>query len=115
MSATFARYDPGRPPSGAESDHPTRAQEDRKGYISTNGGNSDFPLLGAVATSRVSQLTVGSPSVSVIKNSLNMDAIFQHLTDAQKEAVSHIDGPMLILAGPGSGKTRVVTRDRKSD
>ena len=38
-----------------------------------------------------------------------MDAIFQHLTDAQREAVSHIDGPMLILAGPGSGKTRVVT------
>lgn len=31
------------------------------------------------------------------------------LTDAQLEAVRHVDGPMLILAGPGSGKTRVVT------
>lgn len=38
-----------------------------------------------------------------------MDAIFQNLTEAQKEAVAHVDGPMLILAGPGSGKTRVVT------
>ncbi len=31
------------------------------------------------------------------------------LTDAQLSAVRHIDGPLLILAGPGSGKTRVVT------
>ena len=38
-----------------------------------------------------------------------MDAIFRNLTEAQREAVEHIEGPMLILAGPGSGKTRVVT------
>ncbi|MFO0915998.1 MAG: 3'-5' exonuclease [Pirellulales bacterium] len=35
--------------------------------------------------------------------------ILQPLTDAQREAVTHVDGPLLILAGPGSGKTRVVT------
>ncbi|MEM7227833.1 MAG: UvrD-helicase domain-containing protein [Planctomycetota bacterium] len=32
------------------------------------------------------------------------------LTDAQQSAVLHVDGPLLVLAGPGSGKTTVVTR-----
>lgn len=31
-------------------------------------------------------------------------------TKSQSEAIRHVDGPLLVLAGPGSGKTTVVTK-----
>ena len=34
---------------------------------------------------------------------------YDQLTQSQKVAVNHKDGPLLIIAGPGSGKTRVIT------
>jgi DNA helicase-2/ATP-dependent DNA helicase PcrA len=38
-----------------------------------------------------------------------MDDTLQQLTPSQKKAVYHKDGPLLVIAGPGSGKTRVIT------
>ena len=37
------------------------------------------------------------------------NALTQNLNENQLDAVMHKDGPALIIAGPGSGKTRVIT------
>ena len=39
---------------------------------------------------------------------INTDYL-KNLNKAQKEAVLHLDGPLLIVAGAGSGKTKVLT------
>ncbi len=41
--------------------------------------------------------------------SADADAILSSLNAAQQEAVQVTDGPLLIIAGPGSGKTRTLT------
>src|SRR5262245_64434282 len=39
-----------------------------------------------------------------------VDRILEGLNEAQREAVTHDTGPLLIVAGAGTGKTSVITR-----
>ena len=38
-----------------------------------------------------------------------MSVYLQELNEKQREAVTHLDGPLIIIAGAGSGKTKVLT------
>ncbi len=39
----------------------------------------------------------------------NIEDLLKGLNEPQKEAVTHVNGPIMIIAGAGSGKTKVLT------
>ncbi len=40
---------------------------------------------------------------------MNLEESLEELNDRQLEAVEHIDGPLLVVAGPGTGKTQLLS------
>jgi DNA helicase-2/ATP-dependent DNA helicase PcrA len=54
-------------------------------------------------------ITTNEPTLLGFSHVIMSADILASLTEVQRQAASHIDGPLLMIAGPGSGKTRVVT------
>ena len=54
-------------------------------------------------------MNASNPNVPDLFGGKDMNDYLAELNERQAEAVLHADGPLLIIAGAGSGKTRVLT------
>lgn len=81
-------------------DAPTRASS-RGASVSTATAVDEAPITDLFEPSAVS--TTVAPTTAE-------DRILEDLTPEQREAVTHGEGPLLIVAGAGTGKTSVITR-----
>ena len=70
---------------------------------------SPVPRVASPASMRQFSLSLDPAAAPSTAGRLDAEAILAGLNPAQAEAAAALDGPVLIIAGPGSGKTRTLT------